>query len=173
MQVCASSSSSRFRNISISHLARKFHELNQAYELLLDPLRRMALDAKLRIKEARKARFSQYDNKRKNLVEELEERERAFKKAKTDKEEKQKQVWRDNERIMEEGRLMRETREKELLRREEEAQAESKRMKAELEPPALGMFIFCLFSPYELISCGCVRHSRYYHPSQMDSHFIS
>ena len=74
-------------------IARKFHELNQAYELLLHPLRRMALDAKMRVKEARKARFAAYDNKRKNLVEELEEREREFKKAKVDKAEKQKQVW--------------------------------------------------------------------------------
>ena len=122
-------------------IARKFHELNQAYELLLDPLRRMALDAKMRVKEARKARFAAYDNKRKNLVEELEEREREFKKAKVDKAEKQKQVWRENERIMEEGRLMREAREKDFLRREEEAQAESKRMKAEMEPPALGMLL--------------------------------
>ena len=122
-------------------IARKFHELNQAYELLLDPLRRMALDAKMRVKEARKARFAAYDNKRKNLVEELEEREREFKKAKVDKAEKQKQVWRENERIMEEGRLMREAREKDFLRREEEAQAESKRMKAEMEPPALGTLL--------------------------------
>lgn len=102
----------------------------------------MALDAKIRIKEARKARYAQYDNKRKNLVEELEERERAFKKAKTDKEERQKEVWRENERVMEEGRLMREAKEKELLRREEEAQTAASRTKAGLEPPALGKFVF-------------------------------
>ena len=66
-------------------LARKFHELNQAYELLLDPLRRMALDAKLRVKQARAERFKSYDNKRKNMLNELEERERAFKKRRMDK----------------------------------------------------------------------------------------
>ena len=81
----------------------------------------MALDAKIRIKEARKLRFSKYDAKRKNLVEELEERERAFKKSRLEKEEKQKNLWRENERIMEEGRLMREQREKDLHKREEEA----------------------------------------------------
>ncbi|KAI0087429.1 DnaJ domain-containing protein [Irpex rosettiformis] len=123
------------RNPNNSDAARKFHELNQAYELLLDPLRRMALDAKYRLKEARKARYAKYDAKRKNLVDELEEREHVFKKARVEKEEKQKQVWRDNEKIMEEGRRLREEREKELQKREEEA----RRQAMEIEPPALGM----------------------------------
>ncbi len=120
--------------------ARKFHELNQAYELLLDPLRRMALDAKQRLKDARKARYAKYDAKRKNLVDELEEREQAFKKARVEKEEKQKQVWRDNEQIMEEGRRLREEREKELQRREEEARRRAREDAMEVEPPALGRF---------------------------------
>ncbi|KAI5118488.1 hypothetical protein M0805_003520 [Coniferiporia weirii] len=60
----------------------KFHELNQVYELLLDPLRRLALISSVRAKEARKDRFSNYDRKRKNLQKELEQRERAFKKQK-------------------------------------------------------------------------------------------
>ncbi|KAI0075507.1 DnaJ-domain-containing protein [Panus rudis PR-1116 ss-1] len=126
------------RNRGNPDAARKFHELNQAYELLLDPLRRMALDAKVRLKEARKARYAQYDAKRKNLVDELEERERAFKKSKLEKEEKKKEMWRENERLMEEGRLMREAKAKELQRREEEALQASRKAKAELEPPALG-----------------------------------
>ena len=116
--------------------------MNQAYELLLDPLRRLALDAKIRLKEAKKARYAAFDNKRKELVNDLEERERAFKKAKLDKEQKQKEVWRENEKIMEEGRLMRERREKDMLAREQEAvekvKSEEERMKAELEPPSLG-----------------------------------
>ena len=65
----------------------KFHALNQAYELLLDPLRRLALDAKQRLKEARKVRYAQYDAKRKNMLDDLEERERAFKKSRMEKEE--------------------------------------------------------------------------------------
>ena len=87
--------------------ARKFHELNQAYELLLDPLRRLALDAKVRLKEARKARFASYDTKRKGLVEELEARERAFKKARVEKQAEERARWMENERIMEEGRRLR------------------------------------------------------------------
>ncbi|TCD61468.1 hypothetical protein EIP91_008403 [Steccherinum ochraceum] len=130
------------RNRGNPDAARKFHELNQAYELLLDPLRRLALDAKVRLKQARKDRFAKFDNKRKDLVNELEERERAFKKAKLDKEEQQKEVWRENEKVMEEGRLMRERREKDLLAREQEAldqaQREEDKLGSELNPPSLG-----------------------------------
>ncbi|KIM91679.1 hypothetical protein PILCRDRAFT_58019, partial [Piloderma croceum F 1598] len=35
------------RNPNDPNAAKKFHELNQAYELLLDPLRRLAIDAKI------------------------------------------------------------------------------------------------------------------------------
>lgn len=98
----------------------------------------MALDAKQRLKEARKARYSQFDAKRKNMLDDLEERERAFKKTRMEKEEKQKQVWRDNEQIMEEGRRLREEKEKELQRREEEAERQAREQRDELEPPALG-----------------------------------
>ncbi|CDO70078.1 hypothetical protein BN946_scf184806.g5 [Trametes cinnabarina] len=131
------------RNRGNPDAARKFHELHQAQELLLDPLRRMALDAKLRMKEARKARFAQYDAKRKNLVEELEERERAFKKARTDSEAQKRERWRENERIMDEGRRLREERERELLRREQEREELERKANAatsDLEPPTLGMF---------------------------------
>lgn len=103
----------------------------------------MALDAKLRLKEDRKQRFAKFDAKRKGLVDELEEREKAFKKAKLEKEEKQKEVWRENERVMEEGRILREEKEKELKRRVEEAEEQERRARekerSELEPPTLGM----------------------------------
>ncbi|KAF9568700.1 DnaJ-domain-containing protein [Agrocybe pediades] len=102
------------RNPNNPDAARKFHELNQAYELLLDPLRRLALDAKQRLKLARKERFKSYDNKRKNLVEELEERERAFKKARMEKQKEEVETWKDTERIKEEGKRLREQKEKEL-----------------------------------------------------------
>jgi len=42
----------------------------------LDPLRRLALDLKLRVNTER---FKAADSKRKNLLDELEEGERAFK----------------------------------------------------------------------------------------------
>ena len=104
----------------------------------------MALDAKLRLKEARKARYAQYDAKRKGLVEELEERERAFKKARTETEAQKKERWRENERIMEEGRRLREEREKELERRERERQELEKKTQTGspgLEPPSLGPYM--------------------------------
>ncbi|CCL98237.1 uncharacterized protein FIBRA_00231 [Fibroporia radiculosa] len=140
------------RNRGNPDAARKFHELNQAYELLLDPLRRMALDAKVRVKEARKARFASYDNKRKGLVDELEARERAFKKARVEKEEKEKARWQENERIMEEGRRMREEREKELNRRETERLAGEKTPIAEDEPPTLGALDTTVRLKYSILS---------------------
>lgn len=119
--------------------ARKFHELNQAYELLLDPLRRLALDAKLRVKQARAERFKSYDNKRKNLVEELEERERAFKKARTDKQKEEVETWRETERIKEQGKIMREQKEKELQQMMKGKQEETEAAKEDEEaPPAMG-----------------------------------
>lgn len=71
------------------------------------------------------------------MVNDLEERERALKKAKVEKEEKQKATWRENEKIMEEGRLMRERREKDLLAREQDTKKEEN-TRADFEPPSLG-----------------------------------
>ncbi|KAI0826642.1 DnaJ domain-containing protein [Trametes gibbosa] len=129
------------RNRGNPDAARKFHELHQAQELLLDPLRRMALDAKLRLKDARKARFAQFDAKRKGLVEELEERERVFKKARTETEAQKNERFRENERIMEEGRRLREEREQELQRRERErveVKQNTYAASSGLEPPSIG-----------------------------------
>lgn len=99
----------------------------------------MALDAKLRLKEARKTRFAAFDSKRKAMVDELEERERQVKKAKLEKDQKQKEVWRENERVMDEGRRLREQREKDLLQREQEAKLAAKSASEEdEEPPAIG-----------------------------------
>ncbi|KAJ7589191.1 DnaJ domain-containing protein [Mycena floridula] len=111
------------RNPNNPDAARKFHELNQAYELLLDPLRRMALDATLRLKRARAERFQNYDNKRKNLVEELEQREQAFKKARMDKQKDEVAKWQETEEIKDEGRRMREERAQKLAEREKAQQA--------------------------------------------------
>ncbi|KZT19941.1 DnaJ-domain-containing protein [Neolentinus lepideus HHB14362 ss-1] len=129
------------RNPDLPDAAKKFHELTQAYELLLDPLRRMAIDAKLRLKAARKERYAAYDSKRKAMVEDLEERERAFKKARVEKEQEEIQRWRENERIMDEGRRMREERMKDAELRDQEVRerARSEKEAADGEaPPALG-----------------------------------
>lgn len=125
------------------NLARKFHELNQAYELLLDPLRRLALDAKLRLKQARAERFKGYDNKRKNLVEELEAREREFKKARVEKQKEEVERWQETEKIKEEGRKLREDRERAMKQREEDSiRSETEAKEDEMDPPALGKSLF-------------------------------
>ncbi|RDX53789.1 DnaJ-domain-containing protein [Lentinus brumalis] len=131
------------RNRGNPDASRKFHELHQAQELLLDPLRRMALDAKFRLKEARKARYATFDAKRKTMVEDLEERERTLKKARVEKESEKKARWQENERIMEEGRRLREDRERELQRKEREREELSKKAQLAattgLEPPESGL----------------------------------
>lgn len=126
------------RNPNNPDAARKFHELNQAYELLLDPLRRLALDAKLRIKQARTERYKSYDNKRKNMVEELEAREREFKKARMDKQKEEVERWQETERIKEEGRRLREEKKREAKQREEEQlRAAEEAKEDELDAPSL------------------------------------
>ncbi|KZV59924.1 DnaJ-domain-containing protein [Peniophora sp. CONT] len=122
------------RNRGNPDAAQKFHELNQAYELLLDPLRRMALDARLRTAAAKKARFAQYDNKRKRMIEELEEREAAFKRAKT----AERAQAQEEERVKDEGRRMMAERAKKAQAEEEEREREEERKRKELEPPPLG-----------------------------------
>ncbi|VDC07924.1 unnamed protein product [Peniophora sp. CBMAI 1063] len=122
------------RNRGNPDAAAKFHELNQAYELLLDPLRRMALDARLRTAAAKKARFQQYDNKRKRMIEELEEREAAFKRAKT----AERAQAQEEERVKDEGRRMMAERAKKAQEEEEEREREEERRRKELEPPPLG-----------------------------------
>ncbi|KAJ7108688.1 hypothetical protein C8R44DRAFT_803357 [Mycena epipterygia] len=123
------------RNRNDPDAARKFHVLTQSYELLLDPLRRLALDAKLRVKAARDERFKSYDNKRKNMVTELEERERAFKKAKMDQQRDEANRWQETEKIKDEGRRLREERANELRKREAEAQQPP--VDDDLEAPSL------------------------------------
>ncbi|KAJ6470570.1 hypothetical protein C8R47DRAFT_988662 [Mycena vitilis] len=122
------------RNRNDPDAARKFHELTQSYELLLDPLRRLALDAKLRVKAARDERFKSYDNKRKNMVNELEERERAFKKAKMDQQRDEATRWQETEKIKDEGRRLREERENELRKREAETRQATE---DDMEAPSL------------------------------------
>lgn len=100
--------------------ATKFHELNQAYELLLDGTKRAALDASRKIKHARAERFAAYDTKRRGLQDELEERERAFKKARVDKAKAEQAQQEEIERLGEEGRRRRKEKEEEMLRRVEE-----------------------------------------------------
>ena len=96
----------------------------------------MALDAKQRLKEAQKRRYAASNDRRKHMLDELEQREREFKKAKVEQQKKQQDIYRENETLMEQGRRLREQREKELQQREQEA---SKAAEPTVdEPPSLG-----------------------------------
>jgi len=89
-----------------SFAAQKFHELTLAYELLLDPIRRTALDDKLKVKAARKQRYAAYDAKRKTMMDELDNREREFKKTKVAEAQEKSARANEEERIKEDGRRM-------------------------------------------------------------------
>jgi curved DNA-binding protein CbpA len=158
-------------------IARKFHELNQAYELLLDPLRRLALDAKLRVKLARAQRFKSYDNKRKNLVEELEERERAFKKARMEKQKEEVETWRETERIKEEGKKLREQKEKEIWEKMHRPKQEEPTIEEDEDaPPAMGkssMIIYIYPLEYNLIPPQICRPARYNRPPKIPPQDLS
>lgn len=101
----------------------------------------------MRLKQARAERFKSYDNKRKNLVNELEEREQAFKKARMEKQKEELETWQQAEKIKDEGRRLREEKEKELRNRNRMKQEESiKDLDAEEEaPPPLGLYSFISF----------------------------
>jgi DnaJ family protein C protein 17 len=129
------------------HIARLFHELTQAYELLLDPVRRMALDAKIRIQVARTQRYANYDKKRKAMVEELEEEERAARETKFAEAKKKQRYAQEAEQIRDAGKRMVEERQAELRRQLEEAERAEKSAQEELEPPPLGAYL----SPYRLL----------------------
>jgi len=110
----------------------------------------MALDAKQRLKEAQQRRYAAANDKRKHMLDELEQREREFKKVKVEQQQKQREIYRENETLMEQGRRLREQKEKEMQQREEEA-----RKAAEPpvdEPPSLGACAWigciCLFRPF-------------------------
>ncbi|KAG6821449.1 hypothetical protein H0H93_010173 [Arthromyces matolae] len=126
------------RNPNNPDAARKFHELTQASELLLDPLRRLALDAKLRLKQARDERHKKFDHKRKNMVEELEARERDFKKRKQEQEKEEIKRWHETEEIKDQGRKLREEKERELREREQKKRAFEEAQDDELDAPPLG-----------------------------------
>ncbi|KAF9443117.1 hypothetical protein P691DRAFT_809431 [Macrolepiota fuliginosa MF-IS2] len=68
------------------------------------------------------------------MVEELEERERAFKKARVDKQKEEVKVYHETEKIKEEGRKLREQKERELRMREKEREIEEEE---DMEAPEL------------------------------------
>ena len=101
----------------------------------------MALDAKLRIQEARKHRYANFDKKRKAMLEELEEAERADREAKSVDAAKKQRFAQEAEQIRDAGRRMVEERQAELQRQHEEAERAEKSAQDELEPPPLGAYL--------------------------------
>lgn len=72
------------------------------------------------------------------MVRELEERELAFKRSKSEKVKEERELMQETVRIKDEGRRMREARENELRAREEEAERVAQKEREENEPPELG-----------------------------------
>ena len=101
----------------------------------------MALDAKLRIQDARKQRYANYDKKRKVMVEELEKGERAARETKSAEAKKKQRYAQEAEQIRDAGRRMVEERQAELRRQQEEAERAEKSAQEELEPPPLGAYL--------------------------------
>ncbi|GAA5881255.1 hypothetical protein JCM3774_002865 [Rhodotorula dairenensis] len=96
------------RNPDDPQAAALFHELSIAADVLSDPTQRASFDALLAARNARKARFAALDNKRKALAEDLEAREREFKKQKAGEATEAQRKRQELERLKEEGRKLRE-----------------------------------------------------------------
>ncbi|GAA5990938.1 hypothetical protein JCM10908_000088 [Rhodotorula pacifica] len=96
------------RNPDDPQAAALFHELSIAADVLSDPTQRASFDALHAARTARKARFAALDNKRKALAEDLEARERDFKKQKAGEATEAQRRRQELERLKEEGRKLRE-----------------------------------------------------------------
>ncbi|KAG0335645.1 DnaJ (Hsp40), sub C, member 17 [Podila horticola] len=100
--------------------AKIFHELSQAYDLLLDPAARAAFDNLLNVKVQAKARSDKYDATRKKFMDDLTSREEEFKKQQQEEKAAAIRMKYEMERIKQEGIKKREAREAELRRQAEE-----------------------------------------------------
>ena len=92
--------------------ASLFHELSIANNVLSDPIQRASFDALLAARNAKKLRFAGFDSKRKAMAEDLDRREREFKKHKGDEDAAGMRKLSELERLKEEGRRMRQERDK-------------------------------------------------------------
>ncbi|KAM0787416.1 hypothetical protein ACM66B_003499 [Microbotryomycetes sp. NB124-2] len=92
------------RNPNNPEAAAKFHELNQASQILLDPIQRATFDKLRQARIAHKQRFAALDSKRRAMAEELEQNEREWKR----KRQEQREQGNELERLKEEGRRLRE-----------------------------------------------------------------
>lgn len=123
------------RNMDAELAASRFHEMQVAYEVLMNPVARLAAAEKLKAEEARKERRGAYDVKRKDMAEELERREEEerMKRFKGAQEAQRQQA--SLEKLKEETRKMREERERQKVAvRMKKEQEESQRQDT---PPPL------------------------------------
>jgi len=90
------------------------------------------------------------------MVEELEARERAFKKARVDKQKEEVERWQETERIKEEGRRLREDKEREMrLQEEEQLRATEEAKEDELDAPSLGTILLAFMKYDILLTVSC------------------
>jgi len=111
------------KNKGDPNAAKKFHSVHKAYEVLTDPKAKEAFDNVVRARLARKKRDNVMDAKRKRMKDDLEEREKSFKKSKDDEEEAKKKLKQEIERLKQEGQKRRAEEEKkkaEQKKKEEE-----------------------------------------------------
>ncbi|KAF9981978.1 DnaJ (Hsp40), sub C, member 17 [Mortierella antarctica] len=102
--------------------AKVFHELSQAYDLLLDPAARAAFDNLLNVKVQAKERTDKYDSVRRKMKEDLENRENTFKKQQEDEKAASLRMHYEMERLKQENIKKRAEREAELLRQADQLQ---------------------------------------------------
>ncbi|KAF9323340.1 DnaJ (Hsp40), sub C, member 17, partial [Linnemannia elongata] len=119
--------------------AKVFHELSQAYDLLLDPAARAAFDNLLNVKVQAKERSDKYDSVRRKMKEDLENRENTFKKQQQDEKAAALRMHYEMERLKKENIKKREEREAELLKQADQLSqaAEAVRQAARNEATSL------------------------------------
>ncbi|KAF9152612.1 DnaJ (Hsp40), sub C, member 17, partial [Actinomortierella ambigua] len=100
-----------------------FHQISQAYDILLDPAARQAFDNVLKVKAQAQERTDKYDAARRKMKEDLETRENAFRKQQAEEKAAAIRLHHEMERIKQEGAKKRAEREAELLRQAEEVTA--------------------------------------------------
>ena len=109
----------------------RFHEMQLAYEVLMDPAARLAAAERNKADEARRERRGAYEGKRKEMAEELERREEEekSKRFKGVQDEKKRQA--TLEKLREEGRKLREAKELKRLEAEEKAREQREQSQAQ------------------------------------------
>ena len=109
----------------------KFHLLAIARDVLLDPEAKAAYDKARAARRAKEAQQSLFEGKRKQMKEDLENREKGFKRKRGEEIDAEEKLEREIRRLAEDGKRRRREREKQLNR---EKQEEASFMEEEPEP---------------------------------------